>query len=642
MGDRLAFLDAKGAHDPVQPLAGEDAQQVVLAGQEELGHAGVALTAGAAAQLVVDAAAFVAFGAQHIEAAGGQGGLFLAGDLGFDLGLFLQGRLGGDLDAQAALFVAPAVDTHVHIAAQLDVGAAAGHVGGDGDRARYAGVGHDGGFLLMIAGVQHLVRDADPGFAVLFEPVLGQHRRQGFGLFDRNRADQDRLAAPMAVLDLKQDRLVLLAFGAIDLVVDIDPHHGAVGRDLAHLHLVDVGELLRLGGGGAGHARQLVVEPEIVLDRDRGQGLVLGLDIDLFLGLDGLVQALGQAAAAHHPAGELVDQDHLAALDDIVLVQGVEGVGPQGLVDVVHHRYIGRIVQAGGILGQMAAFLQQFFDLFGAVFGQDDLFLFLVVVEGVGVLDQFADHRVHGLVEFRAILGGAGDDQRGAGFVDQDRVDLVDDGEVVATLDHLVHRIDQVVAQIVEAELVVGAIGDVAVIGPLALALAQPIDDHAHAEAQEAIDLTHPFGVAAGQVVVDGDDVHALAGQGVQIDRQGAHQGLAFTGAHLGDAAAVQHHAADHLHVVMPLAQGPLGGFAHIGEGFRQDRIQALAAGDAGLEGLGLGPQLGVAQGRELWLQGVDRRHTGVHRLDLAVVGGAEKLFSEAEHAKEIRIKLAA
>jgi hypothetical protein len=31
VGDRLAFLDAEGAHDRVQPLAGEDAQQVVLA-----------------------------------------------------------------------------------------------------------------------------------------------------------------------------------------------------------------------------------------------------------------------------------------------------------------------------------------------------------------------------------------------------------------------------------------------------------------------------------------------------------------------------------------------------------------------------------------------------------------------------------
>ncbi len=46
----------------------------------------------------------------------------------------------------------------------------------------------------------------------------------------------------------------------------------------------------------------------------------------------------GQAAALHHAAGELVDQDHLAGLDDVVLVAAVQDVGAQGLVDVVHDR----------------------------------------------------------------------------------------------------------------------------------------------------------------------------------------------------------------------------------------------------------------------------------------------------------------
>jgi hypothetical protein len=53
----------------------------------------------------------------------------------------------------------------------------------------------------------------------------------------------------------------------------------------------------------------LFVQAEVVLDGHRGQGLVLGQDLDAFLGLDGLVQAFGQAAALHHPARELVDQD---------------------------------------------------------------------------------------------------------------------------------------------------------------------------------------------------------------------------------------------------------------------------------------------------------------------------------------------
>ena len=39
--------------------------------------------------------------------------------------------------------------------------------------------------------------------------------------------------------------------------------------------------------------------------------------------------------------------------------------------------------------------------------------------------------------------------------------------------------------------------------------------DEAHGEAQQAVDFAHPLGVALGQVVVDGDDVDAVAVQGV-------------------------------------------------------------------------------------------------------------------------------
>src|SRR2546428_10349548 len=40
------------------------------------------------------------------------------------------------------------------IAAQQNVGAAAGHIGGNGDRFLAPGLRHDGGFTLMVFGVQ--------------------------------------------------------------------------------------------------------------------------------------------------------------------------------------------------------------------------------------------------------------------------------------------------------------------------------------------------------------------------------------------------------------------------------------------------------------------------------------------------------
>ena len=63
------------------------------------------------------------------------------------------------------------------------------------------------------------------------------------------------------------------------------------------------------------------------------------------------------------------------------------------------------------------------------------------------------------------LVGGAGDDERGAGFVDEDGVHFVDDGVVVAALHAILDFELHVVAQVVEAELIVGAVGDVGGVG---------------------------------------------------------------------------------------------------------------------------------------------------------------------------------
>jgi hypothetical protein len=99
------------------------------------------------------------------------------------------------------------------------------------------------------------------------------------------------------------------------------------------------------------------------------------------------------------------------------------------------------------------------------------------VIAGVGLalllrrfaLGQQRRHGVHAHIEVGVVLGLAGDDQRRARLVDQDRVDLVDDGVGEAALHALARRIDHVVAQVVEAEFVVGAVGDVGGVGRLLL-----------------------------------------------------------------------------------------------------------------------------------------------------------------------------
>ena len=205
---------------------------------------------------------------------------------------------------------------------------------------------------------------------------------------------------------------------------------------------------------------------------------------------------------------------------------------------------------------------------------------------------------------------------------------------VMATLHHLGQRVAHVVAQIVEAELVVGAVGDVAGIGPAALGIVEPGDDHAHLEAQQPVDGAHPAGVAAGQIVVDRHHVHALAFQGVQIGGQGRDQRLALAGLHLGDAALVEHHAADQLHVEMALAQGPLGGLAHHGERLDQQVVQGLAGRQTLPELVGLGAQGLIVEGGGRRFERVDPVDRLAQGLDQPVVRRTEQPASkDAEHA---------
>ena len=109
--------------------------------------------------------------------------------------------------------------------------------------------------------------------------------------------------------------------------------HRHVGRDRDHAELVDLVELVGLGHGGAGHPGQLLVQPEVVLQRDRGQRLVLVLDRHALLGLDGLVHALVVAPAVQDAAGELVHDQDLAAHHDVVLVLLVQLLGLDRVVE---------------------------------------------------------------------------------------------------------------------------------------------------------------------------------------------------------------------------------------------------------------------------------------------------------------------
>ena len=147
--------------------------------------------------------------------------------------------------------------------------------------------------------------------------------------------------------DLVQDRVVLLALGPVDDVRLFLARERPVRRHDDDVELVDLVELFRFGIRRAGHAGQLLVLAEVVLEGDGRERLVLALDLDLLFRLDRLVQAVAPSPSRHQAAGELVDDDDLAVLDHVFDVALEQRVRPQRLLDVVEQRHVRRVVHPG-------------------------------------------------------------------------------------------------------------------------------------------------------------------------------------------------------------------------------------------------------------------------------------------------------
>ena len=312
---------------------------------------------------------------------------------------------------------------------------------------------------------------------------------------------------------------------------------------------------------------------------------------------------------------------------------------------------------------------QQLLDFFPAVVADRNVAVFFVdhIVPGhdfglarLGIyffsLFELGDNAIHLVVLVRGLFARARNDERRAGFVDEDGIDFVDDGKVVHAL-HAIMQVElHVVAQIVETEFVVGAVCHVRCVGGAALLVIKVVDDDANTKAEKTVELSHPFRVALGQVIVDRNHVHAASTQRVQIHRERGDQRFALTGLHFGDLAFVQNHAADQLHVEVPHVEHAPSSFADNGKRFVKqlvenaleqlaalrfdfllpvgiclrlvdDRAETLLNTGAKLRRLA--PELLVGELLYLRLKRVDSLHTRLQALDLALVLRPENLAQQ-------------
>ena len=327
--------------------------------------------------------------------------------------------------------------------AELDVGTAARHVGRDRHLGFLARVLDDLSFLLVILRVENVALDA----------LAPQHRREQFALFDRTRTDENRAALAVLGDDLVDDGIEL---GLLRLVHDIGvvfASHRAVGRNDDDVETIDVAELALFGLCRTGHAGEMIVQTEEILEGDRRERLILAANLDAFFRFDRLVDTVGVTASVHQTAGELVDDDHFAVFDDVLLIAMEQIPRLERCVELMRELDVALIVEVRNA--------EHLLDLRDAGF-RDRNGVRLLIDGVVFVFLQARDNLREIIVELGRLLRRSADNERRARFVDENRVDFVDEREVELALHEVFHLPRHVVAQIVEADFVVRDVRDVA------------------------------------------------------------------------------------------------------------------------------------------------------------------------------------
>ena len=377
----------------------------------------------------------------------------------------------------------------------------------------------------------------------------------------------------MGFLDSFHHRMEFFLLRHINRIFHIHADHRLIGGNFDDIHAVNIAELLLFCQRRTGHTGFLLIFIEEILEGNSSQSLTLPSHLHMLLGLNGLMESVGIAAARHDTPRKLIDDQHLIIFDHIVLIPEHQIVCPQRQDDIVLDFQIFRICQVFNIkklLYFLYTLLCQVNDFILFIDNEISGFRDLLAHDGGHLRHlaasfapfQLACQDIADLIEFCGFPALAGNDQRRSRLVDQYGVHLVDDGVVQISLYQLFFVDHHVITKIIKSQLIVGHVGNVAGIGRPALVAFHGIEHNAHGQSQKFMNLSHPLSITVSQIIIDRHNVDALAFQRIQISRKSRHQRLSFTGFHLRNPSLMQNDTADQLYPVMLHVQHTSGRFS--------------------------------------------------------------------------------
>ena len=141
--------------------------------------------------------------------------------------------------------------------------------------------------------------------------------------------------------------------------------------------------------------------------------------------------------------------------------------------------------------------------------------------------------------------------KRSSGFIDKNRVDLIDDCIIKASLYKLFLIDNHVIPEIIKSKFVIGYICDIRIICLTSLIAIHTIKDNSDRKSEEFMYLAHPLGITLGKIIINRNNMYALAFQCIKICRKKTCLCLTFTGSHLCDSSLMENNTTHKLHSVM-------------------------------------------------------------------------------------------
>jgi len=284
----------------------------------------------------------------------------------------------------------------------------------------------------------------------------------------------------VCLYDLLDNCVEFLFLCLIYSVIKILTDYRTVCRDHDNVHAVDITELFLLSLGCTGHAAFFRVLVKEVLECDRCKSSGLSLDVYMLLRLDGLVETVRVTTARHDTSCELIDDQDLIILDHIVLIAEHEVVCTECEDNVVLDLKVLRICKVVDVeecLDLLHTLFCQVYDflllIYDEITGLSDLLAHdgveFIKLTGFLTADQLLCKDIANLIELCGLSALSGNNKRGSRLIDQYGVDLIDDAVVQVTEYHLIFVDRHIVTKIIETELIVRHISDIALVSCFSL-----------------------------------------------------------------------------------------------------------------------------------------------------------------------------